>query len=175
MEKSNKKYIRLRPLSSLAKVFPEKIYGKTQREIFAVTSQEVSFQIAYRLAPEGKYKLDDLKIDISSPFDEVTLYRVGTVPSELPVYPDRTDKNYITTKSGIFPDPLFPIDNFTVSAAAYNWRSLWVSVKIPADCPSGDYGISLRFTSANGESASVSFKLRVRALFFQTRSGAIGM
>lgn len=164
MEQSKKKYIVLRPLSSLAKVFPEKICGKTCREVMAASGQEVSFQIAYHLANEGKYKLDDLKIDLSSPFSEIALYSVGTVPSELPVYPERTDKNYLTTKSGIFPDPLFPIDNLTVSAARYNWRSLWVSVKIPEDCPSGDYRISFRFTSGDGESASTSFKLRVQAL-----------
>lgn len=164
MSTSKKKYINLRPLSSLAKVFPEKIYGKTCREIKAITGQEVSFQIAYRLANEGKYKLDDLKIDVSSPFSEVTLYNVGTVPSELPVYPDRIDKNYLTTKSGIFPDPLFPIANSTVSAARYNWRSVWVTVNIPEDQPAGDYTIAFRFTNEGGESASVSFKLQVQAL-----------
>ena len=164
MEQKKKKYITLRPLSSLAKVFPEKIYGKTCREVMAISGQEVSFQIAYRLADEGKYKLDDLKIDVSSPFGEINLYRVGNVPSELPVYPDRIDKNYLTTKSGLFPDPLFPVDDLTVSAARYIWRSLWVSVKIPEDCASGDYRLALRFTSADSESASVSVKLRVQAL-----------
>ena len=158
----NKKTLQLRPLSSLAKVFPQKIFGKTTREAFAVPGQELSFQVAFRLLPEGKYKQQDRKIKIRSPLkDHIKLYTVGNVPSVLAAYPDRNDANYITTKSGVFPDPLFPIKNDTVSAASYTWRAIWVSVKIPEDCPTGEYKTEICFTGAKNTSQKVSFRIKV--------------
>lgn len=164
-QQKQKKAIQLRPLSALAKVFPQRIYGRATREIYGITGQEVSFQIAYRIAPEDKYTHGNLKVELVSPFNDSTeLYSVGYVPSVLSAYPERTDKNYISTESGIFPDPLFPVENNTVFAAKYNWHSLWVSIKLPEDCPAGDYSIIVRFTGSNEGKASVSLKLRVHSI-----------
>ena len=44
------KELYLRPLSSLAKVFPKRIYGKKTNEIHTTKNRRVSFQIACKLS-----------------------------------------------------------------------------------------------------------------------------
>lgn len=45
--------LQTRMLSSLAKVFPTRIYGKISKKTDAVRGQEVSFQMAFRLLELG--------------------------------------------------------------------------------------------------------------------------
>ena len=157
-----KKSLQLRPLSSLAKVFPKRIHGSTTKECLAVSGQEVSFQIAFRLILNGRYKQEVRSLKITSPFSEVKAFKVGNVPSVLAAYPDRNDKNYITTESGIFPDPLIPIKDGTVTAASCTWRSVWISVKLPKDCPSGKYKIEVCFIDSNSNTEKTSFNINVQ-------------
>ena len=155
----NKKILDLRPLSSLAKVFPYRIYGKKTTECLAVSGQEVSFQIAYRLSDKDKYRQRDLTIKLKGEFKDIAaLHTVGLVPSVLSAFPERNDDNYISKDCGMFPDPLFPVKNNTISAAAFAWRSLWVSIKIPEDCPTGAYNTEIYFSLPNGATQKASFR-----------------
>jgi len=160
----NKKSLQLRPLSSLAKVFPQKIFGKATREAYAVSGQEVSFQIAFRRIPEERYRQRSQKVKVVSPFkNNIKLYTVGNVPSVLSAFPDeRSDDDYITKKSGIFPDPLIPVKDDSICAASCTWRSLWVSVKIPEDCPTGEYKTEIKFINDKDTVQKVSFRIKVK-------------
>ncbi len=147
---STTKELQLRLLSSLAKVLPERICGRVSKSCQAVRGQEVSFQVAFRLAPQ-RYVQKYFRVEVTSPIAEkITLYNVGTVPSTLPSYPDRRDSNYISHKSGAFPDPLFPNPDGKVRAASDLWRAVWISVKLSESCPAGDYPIKVNFYRADG-------------------------
>ena len=126
--------LQTRPLSSLAKVFPQRIFGKANRAVAAARGQKVSFQIAYRLQVEG-YRQRDYRVKVVSELAEgISLSQVGLVPAELAAYPTRRDANYLSVKPGLFPDPLYPLkEDLTVCAAKGIWRSLWVCVDVKED------------------------------------------
>ena len=90
------KELKLIPLSSLAKVFPTKIYGKAHRHVQAAYGQEVSFQIAYRHMHSFHRKVYEVKASTSIK-RAVTLHKVGVVPSSFSAYAlGRSDDNYLT-------------------------------------------------------------------------------
>lgn len=163
MSNTAKCNIQLRTLSSLAKVFPDRIYGKATKSCPAAAGQEISFQIAFRLPPREKYKYEDLRIEVHSALEDISLFSVGYVPGVMPVYPDRIDDNYITTKPSVFPDVLYPVKNNTVTAKAYIWSSLWVSAKIPANCTEGEYPVTVSFYNNEGNVKKATFKINVEA------------
>ncbi len=148
---STSKELKLRLLSSLAKVLPERVCGKISKSCTAVCGQEVSFQIAYTLAPQ-KYIQKYYTFKVTSPLSEsLTVSTVGTVPCTMASYPDRRDDNYLTHHSGAFPDPLFPCEDGKIRAASGLWRAIWISVKLPSDCPAGDYPVKVTFYNRHGE------------------------
>lgn len=146
--------LQTRPLSSLAKVFPQRIFGKANRSALAARGQKVSFQIAYRLQVQG-YRQRDYRVKVVSELEEgITLSRVGLVPAELPAYPTRCDANYLTQKSGLFPDPLYPLQDLTVCAAKGIWRSLWVCVDVREEATPKKYPITVEFYDPDGNLAA---------------------
>ena len=58
------KILQTRMLSSLAKVFPNRIYGRVSKKTDAVRGQEVSFQIAFRLT-EPVYRQREYQIRVT--------------------------------------------------------------------------------------------------------------
>ena len=157
-------YLRIKRLSSLAKVFPDRICGRTASSAEAAWGQAVSFQLALRLelARYGQRELT-VKIRTDLPAD-VSLFRVGNVPSELPAYPDRKDKNYITDKPGLFPDPLFPIGDGRFTAAVGSWRALWLSIAVKEGCPAGRYPVDVVLSHSGEELATARFFVTVHAV-----------
>jgi hypothetical protein len=135
--------IKLMQFSSLEKVFlkalPEK---KEYANATALWGEEFSYQIAY-YADEHMYARINI---ISDLIDNVTVRRVGNVPSELPAYDNQCDENYISIEQGLFPDVLYPIaDNEVV--VHHTYHSLWVSVDIDKNIKAGKYKIEISFTN----------------------------
>lgn len=157
------KDLEIRPLSSLSKVFPERIIGKTKRTVHSVSGSEVSFQVALRMLSDNHTKAD-YEVRVSSPLTEISLFKVGLVPSTFPAYPAKENKGYITTEGGLFPDPLIPLKNNIIRAASYKWRSLWVSVKIPSGTKAGEYPVRLEFYKEGKKHSEARFKISVHAL-----------
>ena len=159
------KFFQCRMVSSLAKVFPNRICGLSSKRTDAAQGQEISFQIAFRLHYH-RYLKQTFHVKAFSPLGAcVSLFRVGTVPSRLPVYPERQDDKYLTNVPGLFPDPLFPLEENRIQGIMGLWTSLWVSVKIPADCPAGDYPVTVSFVDAEGNSlAKVTHRVAVHAV-----------
>ena len=157
--------LQLRPLGSLAKVFPNRIFGASVREAHAAHGQEISFQVAYRMTAGERYHKAAYRVEIDSPLAEhAQLYTVQTVPSFLPSYPDRRDEHYLTHEPGLFPDPLFPVENSEITATIGTWRAVWISVRIPDGVAAGTYPVALHFTSLkSGLAQRVSFKIHVHA------------
>jgi len=143
--------LQLKQLSSLAKVLPDTINCPTPcKSISCVRGQEISYQIAYRCNATVKRRKDYF-VQVLSPWeDDLQIYHVGTVPSVLSTYSQSCDDDYITHKAGVFPDPLIPWQSDHIAAIVNVWQSLWISVKIPQDCPAGLHSIRVIFTDENG-------------------------
>ena len=156
------KELKLIPLSSLAKVFPNKIYGQTHRYVQAAHGQEVSFQIAYRHVHSFHRKIYAVKASTSIK-RAVTLHKVGVVPSCFSAYAlGRSDDHYLTKEPGLFPDPLYPIEDGCVTSTAGSWSSVWVSVKLDDSIKAGKYPIKIVFTNtATGYEQSVTYTVEV--------------
>lgn len=126
-------------LSSLAKVYPNKIYGKSKKKIRVAKGQEFSYQIAYKGEGEYSYKIK------SSLKDYITVYQLGFVPSNLPIYEKCNDGKYQHTEKGLFPDPLTPKKTKKIKAEK-TYNALWINVKLPDDIKSGEHQITIAFS-----------------------------
>jgi hypothetical protein len=128
-------------LDDLQKVFltDELTATPCRTRIFSVLQgQRLNFQVAV-FAPVRTFFL----CQVDSLFrDYVTVRQTGTVFCDLPA--DSKDPLTITTKSGNFPDPLLPLaPGNLVSMPAGKWVSLWVSVDVPRECPSGRFPLRI--------------------------------
>lgn len=86
----------------------------------------------------------DCKVVLESPIAEyVTLYEVGYVPSQLPAYPTCTCDDYLSKQPGLFPDPLYRLNDRIWEIQCSQSRSLWVEVD-PKGQIAGTYPITLR-------------------------------
>lgn len=160
---ANQKELQIRTLSSLTKVFPERICGRASKSCEVARGQETAFQVAYRL-PEMKYCQKDFRVEVSAPDGvEIRTYTVGLVPSALATYPERRDSNYLFHDARLFPDPLLPVEDSTVRAAVLLWRTLWVSVRVPEDAAAGDYPVRVTFYNGAGVAvAKTTYRVTVR-------------
>ncbi|MGL4346152.1 MAG: DUF4091 domain-containing protein [Cellulosilyticaceae bacterium] len=144
--------IEVRCLSSLEKVFlnqepkevVEMMFSRFQNEKFA-------FQIAYRGLPGAKYFNQHLKVEVDSPLKEfINVYRVGLVPSEFPAY-DQYDENYLTNEPGLFPDPLFPLEEGKVKLLPHQWRALWIEIGEVPETVEGTFAVTIRLRGGDDE------------------------
>ncbi len=156
--------IEIRQLSSLTKVFCDRIVGEDCRAETALGGQEVAFQLAYRLVTE-KFSHDVFSLETDSPLSDcVTLYRVGDLISEYPAHLYRYDEDYLTRTPGAFPDPFYPIvAGERLLADTGLWRAVWISVRVPAGFPAGEYPVILRLVSAGECVATVTYTVKVLA------------
>ncbi len=125
--------LNIKVLSHLAKVFPDKIFGEEIKIIEGAQNQELAFQLA--LSGEGEYELA-----IISTLGELCAYRVGYVYSKMPIYAGIEDDNYLTYKSGLFPDALIPFEGKITLEKGKN-ESLWISLS--GDKPAGAHSITV--------------------------------
>ncbi len=142
------KELQLRTLSSLAKVFPDKIYGKATRLCDVARGAQVSFQIAYRSIDRMAHKyLCNYGLRIKSTLsDKINLFRVENAVSTFPIQLSLPKTQLLTKRPGIFPDPLIP---FSMGEALHVsrdvWHSLWISIDITNDTVIGKHGVEIEF------------------------------
>lgn len=142
------KELELRTLSSLAKVFSDKIYGERTRICYAAKGAEISFQIAYRSIDRAAHRYPcDYKLCVRSALSgAISLFRVENVVSTFPAYLSAPDSQLITKRPGIFPDPLIPMaDGELLHVSRDIWHSLWISVNISEDTDAGQYPVTVDF------------------------------
>ncbi len=143
--------IKMKKLSSLEKVFlnnePDAISGK----IDAIFRNEThSYQIAYCHECSEGCHFEFAAIENSGSFPgKVRIREVGNVPSLLPAYAS-FDEDYLTTKPGLFPDPLFEIDNNEIKLVPNQWRSIWIDLESQEDTPAGIYTVMIKLISKDG-------------------------
>jgi hypothetical protein len=147
-------------LSSLTKVFAdEKPKEQPFTRASALLGETYSFQIAYT----SDTLLKNLVLKVESPIAErVGIRSVGLVPSEMPCYND-PDADVLRTAPGLYPDPLYELDQQSAASIPGQWRSVWVSITLDESVPAGLYPVQISFQSADGQLLAVSdvFELHV--------------
>lgn len=91
-------------------------------------------------------------LEVDSPLSAyIRVYTVEHVPSQMPVYRDRCDENYLRTTPGLYPDVLIPLNEPMRIAATNTLRSLFIEVMPNGQADAGVYPIVLRARNAAGE------------------------
>ncbi len=150
--------LKTKMISSLEKVFCDEELKATEfNHGNALRGEIYSFQLAY-YSDELNCPLT---VEVESELENyITIRSVELVPCEFTGYD--FDDNVLRTTPGLYPDPLMPLDG--LRNVAKQWRSLWIKIAIPADCPPGNYEIKLSLTltaKKNNLSQSATFKLEV--------------
>ncbi|MFD0712025.1 glycoside hydrolase domain-containing protein [Paenibacillus sp. GCM10027626] len=138
-----------RTISSLYKVFcDEELHAQPLERATALAGERYSFQVAYRSPHNHKM---DITAHAACDIAAATVREVGYAPSNVPNYGDHDD-NVLRTTPGLYPDPLFPLDEGS-SLAAYpkQWRAVWVTVSLPADAAAGVYPIRVALLDGEGK------------------------
>ena len=144
-------------LSSLAKVFQNKIYGEEQCSAEIAKGQSFSFQLALR-GDNAEYD-----INISSQISDcISVYKVGNVPMTMPTYDSNQDDDYLTKEKCMCPDPLFPIESNRI-AVSDEYTAIWVYIDTRKEIDPGEYKISVSI-SENGAVVNKSeFNLKIHS------------
>lgn len=144
-------------VSSLEKNFLSKPDCFQETTCGSMLKNEIhSFQlIGWAEVEQGPFR-SDCRVELESPVaDYVTLYEVGYVPSLLPAYPDSTCDDYLSKEPGLFPDPLYALNDRKWEIYHGQSRSLWVTVE-PNGEIAGTYPIVLRVY--DGENVQIGEK-----------------
>lgn len=138
-----------RCLHSLEKVFPdEELRAEPYSRGSALRGETFAFQVAYRAPALTK----PIGVSVASGLQAaITLREVGLSPSELPCQRGHDD-NVLRVAPGLYPDPLYPIDEAQgVAGIHYQWRSVWVAVELDEETPAGEHLVTVLFTAKTGE------------------------
>ncbi|MBP1587844.1 MAG: DUF4091 domain-containing protein [Clostridia bacterium] len=135
-------------ISSLEKCFAdENIDSKKELGSFSLLLGEIySFQLCCSDDASGYW---ELAIDSPlAPF--IKAYRVRSIPSALPVYPDNYDDDYLRIEPGLYPDLLEPMEG-RVFLARRELNSLWFEIDRLPEGFAGEYPISLTLKKNDAE------------------------
>ena len=131
----------VRALSSLSKVFADdELRDEPFRGTSCLRGEVFSFQVAFRAASLIK----GISVEVESELEKwIETRSVGLSPAEM--IGVGFDDNVLRTTPGLYPDPLYPIDAGVVAFPG-QWRSVWITVRVPRSRVSGKYGIAVRLT-----------------------------
>ena len=161
--------------TSLRKIFREPelntdlaaVWQRRSVAISACRNEYENFQILLfpqeAAAQDVSVEVSDLLHDSSESriaSRHITPYLVGHLKTEEPPYP--------VQHVGFWPDPLFPLDSFSVPRGVV--QPIWVTVYVPRDARPGRYAGSVRVKPANGAETTVAFSLTVRDIQLPDRN-----
>ena len=152
-------------ISSLEKVFIRDQLDKFSqvRTLTAARSERVSFQVLLDNRQPNSCTWATMSVR-SKLGKYIKSFCVEYVPSEYPVDPAYFHGEYITTEPGIFPDVLRPMKKGEeLYFNHFDLYTFWITAELPEDLEPGEYSISIRFTSEEGNlMAKTSVKLQVK-------------
>lgn len=119
----------------------------------ALKNERISFQLAYIGVGDGCPTRDLLHISVDgAPVEDVSIRAVKNLPVEFPLWDNIDDGNYLTTKPGLYPDLLVPLNyNSSISVRKDCLYSAWIEIDLrdhPAQA--GTYEISVKLSGAEG-------------------------
>ena len=145
---------------SLEKVLPDQEPRELEApDLYGFAGEALSVQIAYTCMNDDFGESDtSLRIEPSvSDAVQIHLRSVGLVPSNYPCH-GITDDDYLSTRPGLYPDILIPIDDGEpLKAIPSQWRSVWVDIK----AESGRHEIALKVLYEEGEIAELRLTVNV--------------
>ena len=150
------KKLQITALSSLAKVYEDKVFGSELSRIDVAKNQEFNFQIA--LFGEGNYTLE-----IESDIEGILAYKVGQVPVKMINYEGCDDGRYERTEPGNFPDVLFPLEDNKITLEDGKYSALWICAQ-PSNTlnlPVGEHKIEIKLRRGRCVSARASVSVFV--------------
>ena len=132
--------------SSLEKVFPH----RRPKEMTPGTAlscwrgQKAAVQLVYT-ARDGSPNMtvQQYRIEITGAPGSVQLRRVELMPSDLPCY-ENSDEHYISKTPGLFPDLLEDMESPEVLPLPRQYRSIWLTFRIPENAAPGDYPVTIK-------------------------------
>ncbi len=158
---------KVRFVSSLAKIFPDKMPTNSIKKGTALRNEVFAFQAAYY----SDILWADIEISVKSPIaDYITVRQVELVPVDY--VPTLVDKDALLTKPGMAPDLLSPLWENRVMTAPGQWASLWISVAVPDNAEAGIFPIEIGFSRIieNGRRQ----KLAVRKFELEIMDASLG-
>ncbi|MBR3691498.1 MAG: DUF4091 domain-containing protein [Clostridia bacterium] len=140
---------RLRPLTSLAKVFPDEYPPYMERDsLTALKNEDCAFQVAFS-AEYDDARILPVFVKVESDL-ACTPHIVECIPSDMPVYADHDPYILRNGQPGLYPDLLRPIDAETrVFAPTGQWRSVWIAM--PGMKAPGKHTVTVSFFLHSGE------------------------
>ncbi len=142
-------------LSSLSKVFPQKIYGEELTYAEIALGQSFSFQVTLcGDKAEYTYEINSIIKDY------IAVYSIGCVPMTTPAYESCQDEDYLTKERGMCPDPLFPQKDNRISVGE-EYTTLWFTASLPKNFAAGKYNISVSILENGQKVGEKSFDLKV--------------
>ncbi len=139
----------LKTVSSLEKIFcDEPLRAPELRRGSAAGGEVYSLQVAMLYdAPDFFMASQVLKIDAQSPLP-LEIRQVSPVPVSIPQ--TVAEENMLRLTPGLYPDVLEPLpEGNYVRLTCSQWQSLWLTVRVPADCTPGVYPVKVTATTAN--------------------------
>src|SRR5690625_278446 len=120
MDTINEKF-QTRSLSSLAKVFAdEEIKDPTFTKGTALLNETYAFQVAYK---GNDSELKYIKVSAEGDLENsITVRSVGLIQSDFPMYDDH-DEHILRSTPGLYPDPLYPLDEDELENIPNQWNS----------------------------------------------------
>ena len=147
-------------VSSLEKIFAdEEIRAPELIAASALKGEVFSFQLALKNImpasnPPSAYNQITTHMEVVSKLP-AELREVRAVPVDVPG--NYQDAGLLRNQPGLFPDLLLPLDDGCFRFPARQWRSFWITVRVPADCRAGKYPVTVRVTPlTNGRSPSLT-------------------
>ena len=133
-------------LSSLDNCFLDEDIDK-KREIKSITAPQgvkVAFQLGFYLDCVVKKPLR-AKISLEGTAAKfATVREVICVPNHYPVNAENSDKKYLRTEAGLYPDLIRPLHyGGAVSIPSYQLRTLWIEIEFPSGTEANDYSLSV--------------------------------
>lgn len=134
--------------SSLEKVFPHirPAEMKAGSRISCWRGQKAAVQVVYT-AHGGRpdMTMQRYRVEVLNAPGETLLRSVELMPAGLACY-EQNDDNYITKFPGLFPDLLGNQHPEEILPLPRQYRSLWLTFRIPEDVPAGEYPVTLRLS-----------------------------
>ncbi|GAB6988559.1 DUF4091 domain-containing protein [Paenibacillus pini] len=147
-------------LSSLTKVFAdEKPIAQSYTRASALYGETFSFQIAFT----SDVLFKNISIEVKSTLvHHIGIRSVGLVPSELPCASNH-DGDVLRTAPGLYPDPLYELDQQPISSIPNQWRSIWIHIVVEDCATPGIHPIQIVFRSDEGTEIGISdvFELNI--------------
>ena len=148
--------------TSLRKVFPTEPIGGIEPDKYIVNMAKNEWESFQLLILAGKEEFHVTKVEATFPENRKTgrvmsnarieIYRVGFVNIEKP-----TPGNF---RTGLWPDPLLPVDSFVVKE--HSIQPVWISVYVPANVDAGEYRGWITVYGEKNTSDKIQYNIKVR-------------